>query len=80
MKSADAEILTVRAAADIAAERNAELIVMASHGLTGLKRLLLGSVAENTVRLASCPVLVVKPFGKSLLHARDLTRMGMTTA
>ncbi|MEL6445597.1 MAG: universal stress protein [Bacteroidota bacterium] len=66
--------------ADIAAERNAELIVMASHGLTGLKRLLLGSVAENTVRLASCPVLVVKPFGKSLLHARDLTRMGMTTA
>ncbi|MEM6784131.1 MAG: universal stress protein [Bacteroidota bacterium] len=65
--------------ADIAAERGADLIVMASHGLTGLKRLLLGSVAENTVRLAPCPVLVVKPFGTSLLHARDLTRMGMTT-
>jgi hypothetical protein len=53
---------------------------MASHGLTGLKRLLMGSVAENTVRLAPCPVLVVKPFGKSLLSERDLALAGMTTA
>ncbi|MEM8556568.1 MAG: universal stress protein [Bacteroidota bacterium] len=66
--------------ADLATERRADLIVMASHGLTGLKRLLLGSVAENTVRLAPCPVLVVKSFGKSLLSERDLTLSGMTTA
>ena len=38
-----------------------DLIVMSTHGRTGLKHLLLGSVAEKVIRLASCPVLVVKP-------------------
>lgn len=40
------------------AER-ADLIVTATHGLTGLKRLLMGSTAEYVVRHAACPVLVV---------------------
>jgi nucleotide-binding universal stress UspA family protein len=38
-----------------------DFIVMGSHGRTGLNRLLIGSVAEKVVRLAPCPVLVVKP-------------------
>ena len=38
----------------------ADLIVMSTHGLTGIKHLLLGSVAERTLRLAPCPVLTVK--------------------
>ena len=38
----------------------AELIVIPSHGRTGIQRLLLGSVAERVVRLADCPVLVLK--------------------
>jgi nucleotide-binding universal stress UspA family protein len=38
----------------------AELIVLPSHGRTGLARLLIGSVAERVVRLAPCPVLVLK--------------------
>lgn len=38
----------------------ASMIIMGSHGRTGLQRLLLGSVAERTVRLAGCPVLIVK--------------------
>jgi nucleotide-binding universal stress UspA family protein len=43
------------------AERiHADLIVMGSRGLSGLKHVLLGSVAERTVRHASCPVLTVK--------------------
>ena len=43
------------------AERlHAELIVLPSHGRTGLKRLLIGSVAERVVRLAHCPVLVLR--------------------
>ena len=44
-----------------------DLIVMPSHGLTGLQHLLMGSVAEKVVRQAHCAVLVVKTFGKSLL-------------
>jgi nucleotide-binding universal stress UspA family protein len=38
----------------------AAMIVMGSHGRTGLQRLLLGSVAERTLRYATCPVLIVK--------------------
>lgn len=37
-----------------------DLIVMASHGRTGLRRLIMGSVAEAVMRRATCPVLVVK--------------------
>jgi nucleotide-binding universal stress UspA family protein len=46
--------------ADLAAREKAELIVLPSHGRTGLKRLLIGSVAERVVRLAHCPVLVLR--------------------
>lgn len=43
------------------AERlKADLIVMPSHGRTGLSRLLIGSVAERVLRLAHCPVLVLR--------------------
>lgn len=37
-----------------------DLIVMGTHGRTGLKHVLLGSVAEKIVRLSSCPVLTVR--------------------
>jgi len=37
-----------------------DLIVLASHGRTGLPRLLMGSIAEGVMRKAKCPVLVVK--------------------
>jgi len=46
--------------ADLASEIEAGLIVIPSHGYSGLKRFFLGSVAEKVVRLASCPVLVLK--------------------
>jgi nucleotide-binding universal stress UspA family protein len=45
---------------EIAKERRADLIVLGSHGRTGLERLLMGSVAERVIVLATCPVLVVK--------------------
>jgi len=41
-------------------DRAVDLIVMGTHGRTGLKRALLGAVAEKTVRHAPCPVLVVR--------------------
>ena len=44
----------------MAIDRRVDLIVMGTHGRTGLKHVLLGSVAEKTVRLAPCPVLTVR--------------------
>ena len=46
--------------ANFAEEKKAELIVIPSHGRTGITRLLIGSVAERVVRLAHCPVLVLR--------------------
>ena len=45
----------------VARERRVDLIVVSSHGRTGLGRILFGSTAEAIVRHATCPVLVVKP-------------------
>jgi universal stress protein A len=44
----------------VAEEVEADLIVMGTHGRTGLSRLLLGSAAEEVMRHATCPVLTVK--------------------
>jgi universal stress protein A len=43
-----------------ASENDCDLIIMASHGRTGLSRLLMGSVAEQVMRRAHCPVLIIK--------------------
>jgi nucleotide-binding universal stress UspA family protein len=54
--------------ARIAEEEQVELVVMGTHGRTGFKRLLMGSVAEAVVRRAKVPVLTLKaPAAK---HAR----------
>lgn len=45
---------------DFAKENNISLIVVPSHGRTGLGRFFLGSVAERVVRFAPCPVLVLR--------------------
>jgi nucleotide-binding universal stress UspA family protein len=45
---------------DFAADNHIDLIVMASHGRTGLSRLLMGSMAEGVMRKAPCPVVIVK--------------------
>ncbi|MEM9490904.1 MAG: universal stress protein, partial [Myxococcota bacterium] len=45
---------------NLAGEIGAHLIIMGSHGRTGLTRLLMGSVSERVVREAKCPVLVVR--------------------
>jgi nucleotide-binding universal stress UspA family protein len=46
--------------AALARKSRAAMIIMGSHGRTGLQRLMLGSVAERTLRYAQCPVLIVK--------------------
>lgn len=45
---------------DLAKSRDANIIVIGSHGRTGLKRLLMGSVAEKVIGYAPCPVLVTR--------------------
>jgi nucleotide-binding universal stress UspA family protein len=47
----------------VLAEQGIDLIVIGTRGLTGLRHVLLGSVAERTVRTAACPVLSVKADG-----------------
>ncbi len=44
-----------------ARENALDLVVVATHGRRGLRRLVLGSVAERVVRTAPCPVLAVRP-------------------
>jgi len=51
---------TWRTIIDLAAEQKIKTIVLGSHGKTGLKRLLMGSVTEKVIGNAPCPVLVVK--------------------
>jgi nucleotide-binding universal stress UspA family protein len=49
------------AIAETARQIKADLIIMATHGRTGVAHLLLGSVAERVVRAATCPVLTLHP-------------------
>ncbi len=46
---------------DYAEEIHADLLVLGTHGRTGVSRIIMGSVAEHVVRRAPCPVLVVRP-------------------
>ncbi|MEM7201945.1 MAG: universal stress protein [Planctomycetota bacterium] len=50
----------VEAVVQVAADENADLIIVGTHGHTGLKHLYLGSVAEDIVRRAACPVLTLR--------------------
>lgn len=52
---------------DYEEEHDVDMIVIATHGRSGLERLLLGSVTERVVRRSEAPVFVVKPYGKTLL-------------
>jgi len=58
----------------VAKEENVDLIIMATHGRTGVAHVLLGSVAEKVVRQSSIPVLTVKPeeVSESVLKEEDL--------
>ncbi len=54
-----------------AEEHDTDLIVIASHGLSGLTHYLLGSVADKVLRRAPCPVFLLKVGGKSVLSDPD---------
>ena len=62
-----------------AAAQKVDLIVMGTHGRTGLSRVLMGSVAEQVVRRASCPVVTVKVPQLETEFRRDSTPQKKTS-
>jgi len=58
----------------VARETNTDLIVLATHGRTGLKHVLLGSVAERVARHAPCPVLVVRERERDFVPPQSPTK------
>jgi nucleotide-binding universal stress UspA family protein len=58
----------------VATEARAELIVMGTHGRHGLRRLLLGSVAEAVVQSAPCPVLTMHTVARAAAWRIDGSR------
>lgn len=54
----------------IAENENAEMIIIGTHGRTGMTRLLMGSVAEAIVRRAPCPVLVYREVAEKLAQKK----------
>ncbi len=55
---------------DVAGELDVDLLAIATHGRSGIERMLMGSVAEKVIRRAPCPVFTVKSFGRSLVLER----------
>jgi len=65
-RNVNAETVVGEPASEIVAwarERKTDLLVLGTHGRTGLEHALMGSVAERVVRKARCPVLTVHPQG-----------------
>ncbi len=56
----------------VAEETGAAFITIATHGRTGMERMLTGSVAEAVIRQAPCPVCTVKSFGWSLIEVDEV--------
>jgi nucleotide-binding universal stress UspA family protein len=89
MQAADADVRTEHMLADgdaateilrVAASAKADVILMGTHGRTGLGRLLMGSVAENVLRKAPCPVVTVKsPLAQAASTKGSLVAAGATS-
>ena len=56
-----------------ASDHTADLIVMGTHGRTGLVHALVGSVAERVIRTAACPVLTVREGAAAAVHPAPIT-------
>jgi nucleotide-binding universal stress UspA family protein len=64
----------VESIVDAARSRAADLIVMSSHGRSGVSRLVMGSVAESVLRATAVPILLIRPYGAALDTPRITTR------
>ncbi len=67
--------------ARVASERHVDLIVMSSHGLTGMRKLFFGSTTERVLRRTTVPVLVSRPGDKGPIESAEMTtRVGRILA
>jgi len=66
--------------AAVAVERDAELVIVGTYGHTGVSRLLLGSVADQTIRHATCDVLVCRGPAASTLFAKPIAATDFSAA
>jgi len=71
-----------KAIVDFASHQNVDLIVMSTHGCTGIASVIVGSVAEEVIRTASCPVLAVKTVSEQEMYGieckvEDQPRIGL---
>lgn len=66
--------------AKAATDENADLIVVGTHGRTGISRFLIGSVAADTIRQATCDVLVCRGAGGKTLFQRPLVAVDFSAA
>jgi universal stress protein A len=64
--------------AEVAKRMRADLIVMGTHGRTGLSHLMLGSIAESVVRLARCPVMTLRSVKTRRVARRERVRAPRT--
>lgn len=62
----------------LAKENSADLVIVSTHGHTGLKRLFLGSVTERLLRTISTPLLVVTPSGKTVSPVKQFKGFGFS--
>jgi nucleotide-binding universal stress UspA family protein len=60
----------------VATAERIDLIVIATHGRTGLGHLVMGSVAERVVRTAPCPVMTIRPMAATTEHGHAPVRRG----
>lgn len=61
-----------------AREHEVDLLILGTHGRSGLTRLLMGSVAEEVVRRAHCPVLTVRPEGRHFVTPEQETEAAVS--
>lgn len=52
--------------------QRADLVIIRTHGRTGLERVVLGSIAERVLSQSSVPVLLVRPGGRQIIHFRTI--------
>ncbi len=65
---------------DFTDRNDIDLMVIATHGRSGVERLMMGSVAERVIRRAQCPVFTVKSLGKSLVSASEAEEASASTS